>query len=258
MGATTCSFAEQKLIPFSSGNFQRGGRQRIRGFVPHVQVGDGPLGPFFSRPKPPGERASADFWCSKKGRLEQYVSLADQSFAQGSKLHNGNPYMISCEFEGMPDEPMTDAQLDTGGRLVAWSLTDVNEWELRVNMIPGAEGITPHFVFGGGHTCPQGPGGVGPRLGQFPDLVLSTQRWLGLVPPPPPPINLKEFPVDVIFRIGPNGAGYQVDTRSGFVMPVSQAGADALRAKGLPDVEIAADQGDDLLRVCQDLRTGGH
>lgn len=169
----------------SSGNYKQGGRQRIRGFVPHVQVGNGGLWGFFNRPKAPGQRASADFWCSKSGHLEQYVDLGDQSYAQGSKQHNGNPYMVSCEFEGYPEEPMTEAQINTGGRLIAWVLTDVNEFELKVNLVPGEEGITPHYVFGGGHTCPQGSGGVGPRLGQFEDLIASARQWLGQPKPNP-------------------------------------------------------------------------
>lgn len=235
-----CPFAAWRPI---STNYGKGGRQRIRGFVPHVQVGNGSLYGFFNTPKPPGSRASADFWCSKTGVLEQYVDLTDQSYAQGSKQHNGNPYMVSCEFEGYPNEPMTPAQINTGGRLIAWILTDVNPFDLVVNTIPGNDGITPHHVFGGGHTCP----GPGPREGQFPDLIAAAQRWLK-----PQPINLKGLPVDIIANVA--GAGYHVDTSSGYVMPLTQKGADALRAKGVPDIEFDVNQGDDLMLMCQDIR----
>lgn len=172
-----CPFADFKPIIF---NITHGGRQRIKGFVPHVQVGDGSLYGFFNRQKPPGQGASADFWCSKLGKLEQYVDLTDQSWAQGSKEHNGNPYMVSCEFEGQPAEPMTAEQIDMGGRLIAWVQTDVNPFDLAVNTVPGNEGITPHHVFGGGHTCP----GPGPREGQFPELITAARRWLAPTPAP--------------------------------------------------------------------------
>lgn len=177
--STRCPFAAWKPI---SANITHGGRQRIRGFVPHVQVGNGSLYGYFNTGKAPGAGASADFWCSKTGILEQYVDLADQSWAQGSKEHNGNPYMVSCEFEGFPAEPMTDAQIDKGGQLIAWVITDVNPFDLVVNTVPGNEGITPHHVFGGGHTCP----GPGPREGQFPDLIDAANRWLHPIPIPTP------------------------------------------------------------------------
>jgi hypothetical protein len=186
--STQCPFAV--WLPINA-NVTRGGRQRIRGFVPHVQVGNGSLYGFFNTPKPAGQGASADFWCSKAGHLEEYVDLADQAWAQGSHEHNGNPYMVSCEFEGMPDEPMTDAQITTGGRLIAWVHTHVNEFALVVNTVPGNEGITPHHVFGGGHTCP----GPGPREGQFPDLIAAAQRWLA---PTPTPHRNSEDPVNTV------------------------------------------------------------
>lgn len=173
MAETRCPFAAWRPI---TTNYAAGGRKRIRGFVPHVQVGNGSLFGFFNQPKPAGKRASTDFWCSKTGTLEQYVDLADESFAQGSKEHNGNPTFVSCEFEGFPHEPMNDVQINLGGRLIAWVVENVNSFLLQVNHDPDhGEGITPHYVFGGGHTCP----GPGPREGQFPDLIAAAQRWLG-------------------------------------------------------------------------------
>lgn len=167
-----CPFATWKPI---AANITHGGRGQIRGFVPHVQVGYGSLFGFFNTPKPAGRGASADFWCSKQGTLEEYVDLVDQSWAQGSKQHNGNPHYVSCEFEGHPDERMTPAQIDMGGRLIAWAWANTDAFPLEVNHDPeGVGGITPHYVFGGGHTCP----GPGPREGQFPDLITAANRYL--------------------------------------------------------------------------------
>lgn len=169
---TRCPFATWRPI---AANVTRGGRQQLRGFVPHVQTNDGDLWGFFNTPKPAGQGGSADFQCFKDGRLQQFVDLVDQSWAQGSTQHNGNPTFMSCEFEGTVDEPMTPAQIDTGGRLMAWSITDVNDWPLQLNLDPdNGYGVTPHHVFGGGHTCP----GPGPREGQFPDLIAAAHRWL--------------------------------------------------------------------------------
>lgn len=191
-----CPFATWKPI---SANIYKGGRKTIRGFVPHVQVGTGSLYGFFNTAKPKGKGGSADFWCSKTGALEQYVSMSDQSWAQGSTQHNGNPYFVSCEFEGNPSEPMTPAQLDMGGQLIAWVLS-WSSWPLQVNTNPDGSGVTPHHVFGGGHTCP----GPGPREGQYPDLILATRRHLpgpGNVPVPPLEVEMLDPADPIVQRI---------------------------------------------------------
>lgn len=166
-----CPFADWRPI---TENVTRGGRQKVRGFVPHVQTNDGDLFNFFNTRKPPGEGGSADFQCFKDGRLQQFVDLVDQSWAQGSHQHNGNPYFVSCEFEGATSEPMTPEQIDQGGRLIAWAWANTDPFPLVYNTDPDGQGITPHHVFGGGHTCP----GPGPREGQFPDLIAAANRWL--------------------------------------------------------------------------------
>lgn len=189
---TRCPFATWRPI---TANITRGGRKTLRGFVPHVQVGYGSLYGYFNTAKPPGSGASADFWCSREGVLEQYVDLADQAWAQGSKQHNGNPTFVSCEFEGYPDEPMNAEQIAMGGRLIAWLRAEVNDFPLEVNTDPDGYGITPHHVFGGGHTCP----GPGPREGQFPDLIAAA------LPAPQPPTPSME--VDMLLVLY-NGKGF--------------------------------------------------
>jgi hypothetical protein len=203
--STRCPFAKWRPI---SANHTTGGRKPIRGFVAHVQVGNGSLFGYFDTPKAPGEGASADFWCSKAGELEQYVDLADQAWAQGSTTHNGNPDFFSCEFEGFPDEPMTPEQIAAGGRLIAWSREEVNDWPLQLNLDPdNGYGITPHHVFGGGHTCP----GPGPREGQFPDLIAAA-AGTGPAPQPIPPVE-----DDMAHRRFVKAAG--TDRPSVFVVP---------------------------------------
>lgn len=198
---TICPFAAWRPI---SENIHPGGRVLpLRGFVPHVQVGTGSLHDFFNHPKPPGQGASADSWISKTGVLEQYVSPPAQAWAQGSKLHNGNPTFWSCEFEGQPGEPMTAAQIDMGGRLIAWVHETYGPFPLVVNGDPEGRGITPHHVFGGGHTCP----GPGPREGQYPALILAALRWLDPIPGPGPvPVPPLEEPMQYVYVRNPGGA----------------------------------------------------
>ncbi len=161
-----CPFAT--WLPITA-NYNTGGMSPdIRGFVPHCQVGNGSLQAFFSNP---ATQASAHFWISKTGTLEQYVDTQDMAWAEAA----GNPYFWSCEFEGQVDEPMTSQQLDMGGRLIAW-LYGLHSFPLVVNTSPDGQGITPHYAGGaawGGHSCP------GPlRFQQFDELILATLRYL--------------------------------------------------------------------------------
>lgn len=161
-----CPFAEWKPI---TANYRAGGMLPLRGFVPHCQVGNGSLQQFFSNP---ATQASAHFWISKTGTLEQYLDTEDLAWAEGT----GNPYFISCEFEGQVDEPMTSQQLDMGGRLIAWVYQNVGQFPLAVNEHPDGQGITPHYAGGaawGGHSCP------GPlRFQQYPELILAALRYM--------------------------------------------------------------------------------
>lgn len=231
--STRCPFATWRPI---TTNYAQGGRRTIRGFVPHVQVGTGSLHGFFNTPKPKGQRASADFWISKTGTLEQYVDLADMSFAQGSKEHNGNPYFVSCEFEGYPYEAMAPAQLDVGGRLIAWVQTDVARWPLVVNTDPDSSGVTPHHVFGGGHTCP----GPGPREGQYPDLVLAALRHLDDhqpeddMPPAPAIARLADGNVVTVVRGDDHKTFFYSDHPGGYSpIPGAWVSGPAVEANGL-------------------------
>lgn len=180
-----CDFAAWRPI---TANYRAHGMSRnIRGFVPHVQVGNGSLHDFFSNP---ATQASAHFWISKTGTLEQYLDTDDMAWAEAA----GNPYFWSCEFEGQVDEPMTPQQIDKGGQLIAW-LHGIQPFPLVVNEDPNGAGITPHRAGGqawGGHSC---PGDV--RFGQYPALVLSALRYLDPNAAPTPEDDMPLTPDDV-------------------------------------------------------------
>lgn len=246
-----CPFATWRPI---SENVTRGGRRTIRGFVPHVQTNDGDLFNFFNTRKPPGEGGSADFQCFKDGRLQQFVDLVDQSWAQGSRQHNGNPYFVSCEFEGRVDEPMTPEQIDQGGRLIAWAWANTDPFPLAYNTDPDGQGITPHHVFGGGHTCP----GPGPREGQFPDLIVAANRWLN-PNPKPSPINLKELPME-FFALPDTGPHFYVNLSNGMVIAfhdgASKNNLIAAHAPPLPEVHLSDATWSEVFQACKEVRGG--
>ena len=209
-----CDFAT--WLPIGA-NFSQGGMAPIRGFIPHVQVGDGSLHDFFDNP---ARQASAHFWISKTGTLEQYVDTDDKAWAEAA----GNPYFISCEFEGQVDEPMTSQQLDMGGRLIAWVYGNVGQFPLVVNQSPDGNGITPHFAGGaawGNHSCP------GPlRFQQYDELILAALRYM-------PDAQPQEDEVD---------QGYLdaiVETRDN-VRKLAAASGTAEAVKSLTDADLAA------------------
>ena len=130
------------------------------GWVLHVVVGNGSPWATFEQ-APAGRRRFSHLWVSKDGRAEQYASLWRASWAQG----DGNNTYWSVETEGMPDEPLTDAQVHTLAAFHAWSGT--------VDALassPGEAGIGTHQMGGaawGGHTCPDPAMGLpGPRSRQ--------------------------------------------------------------------------------------------
>jgi hypothetical protein len=143
------------------------------GLVLHVQAGNGsPYGWFNNL----ASQASSTFWAGKRGQREQYGDYDERMWAQA----DGNETYASIETEGYPDEPLTDAQLDSvavayaeGVRL--WS------WPLQVANAPGQPGLGTHAMGGsdwGGHTgC---PGTI--RTGQRAEIL----RRAGAILNPPP------------------------------------------------------------------------
>lgn len=125
------------------------------GWVEHVVIGNGDVHDLFEH-APPGNRRFSHLWFAKDGRVRQYQDLAHDSWAQVG----GNDSYWSCETEGFPSEPLTDAQLDALARWHVWSGTAD-----AIATIPGQRGIGTHEMGGaawGGHACP-GPIRAGQR-----------------------------------------------------------------------------------------------
>jgi hypothetical protein len=141
---------------------------RPLGWVLHVVVGDGSPWATFDRSTPPNRRFS-HWWVAKDGRAEQYAPSSVASWAQGG----GNGTYWSVETEGMPGQPLTDAQVATLARLHRWlGVAD------RIAASPVEVGISCHFVGGqawGGHTCPDPAPGAGPRSHQRADIIRRAQ-----------------------------------------------------------------------------------
>ena len=130
------------------------------GWVLHVVVGDGSPWATFETAVSPKRRFS-HLWIAKDGHAEQYASLWRASWAQGA----GNDTYWSIETEGLPTEPLTDAQVRTLAAFHAWSGTAD-----AIASSPGDKGIGTHQMGGqawGGHTCPDPAMGLpGPRSRQ--------------------------------------------------------------------------------------------
>ncbi len=129
------------------------------GWIEHIVVGNGDPHDLFEH-APAGNRRFSHMWFAKNGRVAQYQDLRHDSWAQVG----GNDSYWSCETEGNPSEPLTEAQLDA---LAAWHV-----WSGTVDAIatvPGQRGIGTHAMGGaawGGHEC---PGAI--RAAQRPEIL---------------------------------------------------------------------------------------
>lgn len=130
-------------------NFTAGARDAQRGLVLHVQEGEGSL---YERFSDPGLRSSAHFWVSQAGEIEQYVSVNDRAWTQGT----GNSAWTAVETSGFATRPLTDAQVDAVARIYAWGITE-HDWPPALADGPDARGLGTHLMGGadwGGHECP--------------------------------------------------------------------------------------------------------
>lgn len=167
-----CPFAT--WLPISANT---GGRiSTVKGLVLHVQVGNGSLYGYFNNPS---TQASAHFWVSKTGALEQYVDTDTVAWAQAA----GNPNYLSVETEGFPTEPLTSDQILRVSSLLLWSSVQY-KFPIVGPVAHGQQGFTPHCnpdgtpdPAWGNHSCP-----APIRLGQMPAIVAS------LTPSPAPSI----------------------------------------------------------------------
>jgi peptidoglycan hydrolase-like protein with peptidoglycan-binding domain len=142
---TVCPFAAWKPVA------NHGGRMSGNlGLVLHVQEGNNSLAGWFNNP---AADASATWWVSKAGALEQYVDADVCAWAQS----DGNSTYNSVETEGYHDEALTPQQEDTLARLYAWGAQTYG-WPNLLAETPGDDGFAWHGMGGsawGGHTsCP--------------------------------------------------------------------------------------------------------
>lgn len=82
------------------------------GVVMHQQVSYGSLFGYFNDP---ASQVSAHFWVSQSGTIEQYVD--SETVAWHGLILNLN--YCGIEFEGMPTDAITPAQVDAGGLILA-------------------------------------------------------------------------------------------------------------------------------------------
>jgi hypothetical protein len=140
------------------------------GWVLHVVVGNGsPFGTFAGAKSP--RRRFSHVWIAKDGDVEQYGPFSHKSWANG----NGNGTYYSAETEGVPTEPLTDAQLQRLAEFHVFTRTAD-----RIAGGVGERGIVCHYQGGadwGGHSCPDpDPGGQGPRSHQRADILARAAR----------------------------------------------------------------------------------
>jgi hypothetical protein len=200
----------------------------VRGLVLHVEVGTeaGTDGWFHN----PSAKASAHFGVAKDGTLHQWVDTADKAWAEAA----GNPYWLSVETEGYPNEPLTAAQIQTSARLLAWA-AGAHHFPIQVTDSVTGYGFGVHSMGGdawGGHTgC---PGAL--RAAQRPEIVRIAQSFAGVVKPMyDPPVVVGPIVADAF--VATKGWYYQLD-RDGWIHP--WLGAPVGKATSGPSMGVAA------------------
>lgn len=139
------------------------------GAIEHVTTNHGDPFNWFVNPN---NQASSHFWISDDGELEQMVDTDYASWAQAG----GNYQYVSVETSGVPEVPLTPAQVDTFARLYAWG-HNVHGWPLQMANMPGQRGLGWHGMggdrWGGHYGCP----GV-PRMAQRALVLTKAQSIL--------------------------------------------------------------------------------
>lgn len=130
-------------------NHSKGGMLDQRGLVLHVQQGYHSIFGWFNNP---ASKASAHFWVSQTGMVEQYVDTANKAWAQRA----GNAHYTSVETEGYVNEPLTLEQIRELAKLYAWG-HKTHGWPLVVVDSDTARGFTFHgagYPAWGHRDCP--------------------------------------------------------------------------------------------------------
>jgi hypothetical protein len=172
-----CSFATQKPVAAHGGAIGK-----ILGVVEHVTAGEGdPWGEFAN----PANEVSSHFGIGNgqggfaDGAIEQYVDTANESWAQMA----GNMSYLSVETEGEPTDPLTQNQVLSFARVLAWAHVE-HGVALAIVDTPGEEGLITHgdggVAWGNHEGCP----GI-LRAGQRAEIVYLAA--LTVNPPNNPP-----------------------------------------------------------------------
>lgn len=134
---------------------------RHRGVLMHQQVGYGSLFGYFNNP---AAQVSAHFWISRSGVVEQYVDSS--RVAWHARQLNGEWCGVECE--GMPTDPLTDAQVGRFGEILAEGHRR-HGWPLQLANSASGTGLGYHRMPGGVNTaCPSDL-----RLSRRPEIVAA-------------------------------------------------------------------------------------
>jgi hypothetical protein len=146
-----CPFAKQEPVSNHGGPIGA-----ILGVVDHVTAGESDPWGYFANP---ANQVSSHFFIGNgqggvpDGEIVQYDDTEVESWAQAA----GNVNYISVETEGVPGEPLTQAQVLSFARLYVW-LFQTHGCALVITDNPGSRGFITHGDGGaawGGHTgCP--------------------------------------------------------------------------------------------------------
>lgn len=97
--------------------------------------------------------ASSTWWIDKDGRVEQYYDARARCWAQMA----GNGLYQAVETDGVPPEPLSDAQIEALAHLYVWGHRHLN-WPLDLANAPGQRGFGWHGMggaaWGGHYSCP--------------------------------------------------------------------------------------------------------
>lgn len=169
-----------------------GGGLASVGVLMHQQVGYGSLWGFFGNP---ASEVSAHFWIARSGLVEQYV---DTAVVAWHAMHLNGSY-CGIEFEGMPTDPITDAQVESGGAVLSEGQRR-HGWPLVLADATYEPGFGYHRMQGGVNTaCPSDL-----RLSARPAMLAAAGA--GGAAPSPTDSEDKEM----IICSTPSGKGYIV------------------------------------------------
>lgn len=197
-------------VPAHSGNMSA-----HLGLILHVQVGSNSCFPEFNDVR---NQASATWWISKSGTIEQYV---DSDFIAWAEM-SGNGTYDSCETEGLPSEALTDAQIQSFAEIYAWGHGGYG-WPMQLAEKPGDRGLGWHGMGGqawGNHLgC---PGDL--RKAQRPAILATATQLITVIPTPQEAINMLQLQHPCVAIVPTKtGKGYYLVASNGGVFSFGDA-----------------------------------